>query len=183
MAEFDVDAWLDDYKPRTAVAHVCTRFDLLTEHAEVERKLTEARTDAERRKFAQRIVALEAELAEAEKTFTFADIGGRWLALIGEHPPTKEQLEADPKLDHNPETFPPVAVAESSVEPKLTVRQVERMRERLQMTQWTKIWGATLEANIGMAAVPKSLLAGAVLRLNGSSGRTAARKGSRARSS
>jgi len=183
MADFDVDTWLDDYKPRTATAHICTRFDLLTEHADTERKLVETTADSARRKLAQRIVALETELAEAEKTFTFADIGGRWLALIGEHPPTKEQLETDPKLDHNPETFPAVAVAESSVEPKLTVRQVERMRERLQMTQWTKIWAATLEANIGMAAVPKSLLAGAVLRLNGSSGRTAARKASPARSS
>src|SRR5262245_61934332 len=183
MPDFDVDAWLDDYKPNTATALICTRFDLLAEHTETDGKLTAARTDPERRKLAERVVALEAEIAESEKSFTFADIGGRWLALIGEHPPTKEQLEADPKLDHNPDTFPVVAVAESSAEPKLTVRQVERMRERLQMVQWRKIWAATLEANLGMAMAPKSLLAGAVLRQNGSSGRTAARKASRGRSS
>lgn len=183
MPDFDVDSWLDDYKPRVTEARVCVRWDLLDRYAKTDVKLAEAKTDATRRKLAQEIVALEAEITEAEKVFTFTDIGGRWLALVGENPPTKAQLEGDPNLDHNPETFIPAAIAESSAEPKLTVRQVERMRERLQMTQWQKIWAAVLEANVGMAIVPKSLLAGVVLRSNGESGTTAAPKESPAASS
>jgi hypothetical protein len=184
MPDFDVDAWLDDYQPHTSEARVCTRFDLLTEHTKLEDKLAASGPDGDdRHKLAERIVALETEIAETEKVFKFHDIGGRWLALVGEHPPTKDQLAADPALDHNPDTFPPAVIAESSTEPKLTVRQVERLREKLQMVQWQKIWAATLEANLGMVAVPKSLLAGAVLRLNGASATTAVPKGSPAASS
>lgn len=183
MSDFDVDAWLDDYQPRTSEARVTIRFDLVDEHERTEAKLALATTDAERRKLAEKIMALESEIEASEKVFTFRDIGGRWLALVGEHPPTKDQLEADPKLDNNPETFPPAAIAESSVSPRLTVRQAERLREKLRLPEWQKIWAAALEANLGMVTAPKSLLAGAYLRRNGSSGRTRASKGSRAASS
>jgi hypothetical protein len=180
---FDVDEWLEDLQPRTAEARVTVRYDLIDEHQRLELKLAESSDGDDRHRFAEKIVALEQEIADAEKVFTFADIGGRWLALIGEHPPTKDQLEHDKSLDHNPETFPPAAIAECSVDPKLTVRQVERLREKLRLVEWQKLWAAVLEANLGVAAAPKSLLAGAVLRMNGVSATTPAPVGSPAASS
>jgi hypothetical protein len=172
VTDFDIDTWLDNYQPRTTEAEITVRYDLLDEHQRLELKLAQAGDDEERRRLAEKIVALEDEIGTQTKVFTFHDIGGRWLALIGEHPPTKEQVEGDANLDHNPETFPVHAIAESSIDPKLTVRQVERLREKLRLVEWQKLWAAVLEANLGVAAAPKSLLAGAVLRLNGVSATT-----------
>jgi hypothetical protein len=169
MTDFDVDDWLDHYQPRTSEARIAVRYDLIDEHQRLELKLAESSADTDRRKLAEKIVSLEDEIVAEERVFTFRDIGGRWLALIGEHPPTKDQLGVDSGLDHNPETFPVAAIVESSADPKLTVRQVERLREKLRLVEWQKLWGAVLEANLGVAAAPKSLLAGAVLRLNGAS--------------
>lgn len=183
MTDFDVDAWLDDYQSHTAEARICTRFDLLEQHAKVEQDLMAATTDAKRKTLARKVVKLEADIEAVEKVFTFADIGGQWLDLIGKHPPTKDQLKADGKLDHNPETFPIAAVAASSSQPKLTEDQVRKLRGKLQFVQWQKLWGATLEANLGMVTAPKSVLAGAVLRRNGGSGTTPAPAGSPAASS
>lgn len=183
MTDFDVDAWLDDYQPHTAEARICTRFDLLDQHARLEQDLATATTDAKRRTLARKVVKLEAEIEAVEKVFTFADIGGQWLDLIGKHPPTKDQLVADKNLDHNPETFPIAAVAASSSQPKLTDDQVKKLRGKLQFVQWQKLWAATLEANLGLALAPKSLLAGAVLRRNGGSGTTPAPEESPAASS
>jgi len=179
---WDVDSWLDSYEPKTAEVRIVNRYDLIDEHARLDIKLATV-PEEERRGLAEKIVALEAEIEAAEKVFWFRDIGGQWLALIGDHPPTKDQLETDSGLDHNPETFPPAAVAASSFDPKLSVRQVERLREKLRLPDWQKLWAATLEANLGVAAAPKSLLAGAVLRSNGASETMPARKGSRGRSS
>jgi hypothetical protein len=183
MTAFDVDAWLNDYQPHTAEARICTRFDLLAQHSQLENELEAATKDNQRRALARKVVKLEAEIEASEKVFTFADIGGQWVDLIGKHPPTKEQLDADGSLDHNPETFPVAAIAASSTDPKLTVEQSERLRVKLQFIQWQKLWMATLEANLGMATAPKSLLAGAVLRLNGVSETTPALEESPAASS
>jgi len=183
VTDFDVDAWLDGYQPHTAEARICTRFDLLEQHAKLEQDLATAPTDAKRRTLARKVVKLEAEIEAVEKVFTFADIGGAWLDLIGKHPPTKDQLAADRNLDHNPETFPIAAVAASSSVPDLTEDQVKKLRGKLQFTQWQKLWAATLEANLGLATAPKSLLAGVVLRRNGGSGTTPAPKESPAPSS
>jgi hypothetical protein len=180
---FDVDAWLADYQPHTTEARVCIRFDLIARHTELESDLAVAETDDRRRQLAHQIVELEAEIEAAEKVFVFADIGGQWLDLIGKHPPTQAQLDEDKTLDHNPETFPVVAVAASSSDPKLTVEQCKTLRTKLQFIQWQKLWMATLEANLGMSTIPKSLIAGVVLRLNGASETTPALEESPAASS
>lgn len=174
MIDFDVDAWINDYKPKTVETRICTRYDLLEQHANLEAQLAVETTVARRKTLARKVVKLEAEIEAIEKVFTFADIGGQWMDLIGQHPPTKAQLEVDKNLDHDPETFPVVAIAASSSQPKLTEDQVKRMRTKLQHAQWEKIWGAVLQANLGMVTVPKSVLAGLVLRRNGASGTTSA---------
>jgi len=183
VTDFDVDAWIEDYQPHTVEARICTRFDLLDQHIKLEQDLAAATTDARRKTLARKVLKIEAEIEAVEKVFTFADIGGQWLDLIGKHPPTKDQLAADPKLDHNPESFPIAAVAASSSSPDLTEDQVKKLRGKLQFVQWQKLWAATLEANLGMAIVPKSLLAGLVLRQNGGSETTPAPEESPAASS
>jgi hypothetical protein len=180
---FDVDAWLDDYQPRTVEVRICTRYDLLEQHTRLEQQLAGEQSQSRRKTLARKLVKIETEIEAVEKVFTFQDIGGVWLDLIGKHPPTEAQLKADKNLDHDPESFPVAAVAASAQIPELTLDQVVRLRSKLQFTQWQRLWGAVLEANLGLATAPKSLLAGVVLRQNGGSGTTPARKGSPAASS
>ena len=39
MTDFDVDTWLDGYQPHTAEARICTRYDLLEQHAKLDAQL------------------------------------------------------------------------------------------------------------------------------------------------
>ncbi len=75
---------------------------------------------------------------EASVTFVFEALGRQQFSdLRGEHPPTKEQRtewkkrwlrtgmveHQIPELEHNTDTFPPVLIAASCIEPVMTVGQ------------------------------------------------------------
>lgn len=181
---FDVDEFIADLEPRTAEARVLrVRVDLRERHAALEAELKAAlETDARENReplapqLAEQLAELEAEIEQAETVvFRFRSIGTRkWLDLLAEHPPTKDQLRQKQGLDHNPLTFPVAAVAASSDEPKLTVAQARALESNLDLSEWEKIWQATLAANLGGDGSPKSVLAGTILRLRERSATTAA---------
>jgi len=170
----DIDGWLDDYQPRTATAAVCNRNDLFDEHTAAQAALQTATEPGDVRAAAELVTEIEAKIEAATRTFTFRSVSTlEWANLIAKHPPTDEQLRKDPLADHNAETFPPAAAAASSAD-GLTIPQVETMRRKLRHGEWLKVWGAVLGVNLGVLDVPKSLLAGVVLRQNGGSGTTPA---------
>ncbi len=176
---------------RVATAKVLLRQDLVARHRELEAELAQAiardasTNDPDRAPdISQQIVDLQAEMDAALVEFRFRNVGKKaWADLLAEHPPTKEQRD-QLKTDHNPETFPIAAMAASCTEPAgMTVEAVRRLEAALTDSQFTSLWRACIDANLGGVEVPKSLAAGRILQVNGRSANTAVREASHVLSS
>lgn len=162
---------------RTATARILLRQDLLTQHQQLEADLDAAiqADNAENRTpqapaISQQILDLEAEIDAARIEFRFRSIGHRaWADLMAAHPPTKEQIKALGRIDHNPETFPIAAIAASCVEPAMTVDDVAQLDRALNDTQFNLLLVRCVEANTGGVDTPKSVAAGVIHRVNGRS--------------
>jgi hypothetical protein len=186
MAEGEIsfEDILAEVTARTITVRVLLRQDLLDQHAALEHAL-EAAVQRDRTAWetpmdsvpealaiARQIADLEAEIDEAKRPFTFKAVGRKaWTDLLAAHPPTKEQRAAEPRLDNNPDTFPPAAIAASCTSPKMTVADVRKFEELLDLAQFQMLWGACLEVNVGRGDTPKSLLAGGIARANAALGR------------
>lgn len=176
---------------RTATVRILLRQDLLARHAELERRLGEAISSDDRLNrdpvapdIAREIAELEAELDEARVPFTVRAVSRKqWADLMAAHPPTQQQRQVSPGLDHNPETFPLAALAASAVEPAMTLDAVHRLEAALNHSQFQLLWQATLDVNVGGTGLPKSRTAGLILHRSGGSAGTAAREESLAPSS
>lgn len=174
MADLTVDDLLAEIAPRESVARVLLRQELVARHAELDASLQDAlandareNREPEAPRLAAEIVALEDEMDDARRAFTFRAVGQRrWSDLLAQHPPTKDQRKENPRLDHNPATFPVVAIAASCANPVLTEDQVRLFEDRLDVTQWSLLWAACLDANMGAGNSPKSIVAGAIARAN-----------------
>lgn len=169
-------------KPRTASVRLCLRGDLAREHERLEGELAEARRrDDETNEpnqapaLARRIKDIEAQMRDDETEFVFTAIGTTaWSDLLAAHPPTKEQ-RATMRVDHNPDTFPQEAIAASLVDPAdATVDEVEALRAKLSIGQWSQLWTACLQANVGGETPGESSSASEVLRASGPSSISAA---------
>lgn len=177
-----VDDLLAEIAPREAVARVLLRQDLVAQHTALDARLQEAIADDARlnrdplaHDIAAEIVALEAEMDAARRPFKFRAVGQRkWADLLAANPPTAAQRKDNPRLDHNPVTFPIAAIAASCVDPVLTEAQVYLFEERLDVAQWALLLGACFEANMGAGNLPKSGLAGAIAHTNAELGITSA---------
>lgn len=126
---------------------------------------------------ARAIEALEAEIESSALSLKFGAVSYReWADLLAAHPPTKKQIkEAADRggdwrtrqlVDHNPDTFPAALVAACALEPEMTVEQVQTLADELGPDQFSLLWLACLEINRGGEAAPKSVVAGAILRLS-----------------
>jgi hypothetical protein len=174
MADLTVDDLLAEIAPRETVARVLLRQELVAQHAELEKAMQEAlQEDARENRdpvgpvIAAKVMALESEMDALRRPFTFRAVGQRkWADLLAQHPPTKEQRKIDIRLDNNPDTFPVCAIAASCIDPVLTEDQVRQFEERLDLSQWSLLWTACLEANMGTVSSPKSVVAGAIARAN-----------------
>jgi hypothetical protein len=92
---------------------------------------------------------LRSEVESKTRTLVFESIGRReWSDLLAEHPPTKEQLDRFGELDHNPETFPPVALEASCVEPGMSLEDAQWLMDKLPLGAWNRVWGACLSVNV-----------------------------------
>ena len=186
-----IDDLLAEVSAREVTVRVLLRQDMLAEHARMDAELIDAlNTDAKENRdplgppLARKLVAFEAEIDAAKRAFTFKAIGKRkWADLIAKHQPTKEQTRANPRLDHNPDTFPAAAVAASCVEPVMTLDQATALETALNLAVFDQLWAACLEANVGGGDSPKSLVAGPIVQVSEGLGITRAREVSRAPSS
>lgn len=176
---------------RTATVRILLQQSLVARHAELEARLIDALNGDERElrdpvapDIAREIADLEAELDAARVPFTVRAVSRKqWADLMAANPPTQQQREKSPGIDHNPETFPIAAIAASSVEPVMSVADVRRLEDALNHTQFQLLWQATLDVNVGGVGLPKSRTAGLILHRSGGSVATAAHEGSLAASS
>jgi hypothetical protein len=165
MAEWTLEDFAKAHKPARATARVGFRQDLWDRHARLEAELAQAiredstqNRDPEAPAVADELKALEAQIEAGEQAFTFQSIGkAKWTALIAEHPPLPEHK--DMGSDHNPDTFPPAAMAACAVEPTMTVETAQAMADALNVSQWNRLWSAVLTANLGGGEAPKSAMA------------------------
>ncbi len=180
IADILADAKNVDYV-RVAIAKVLIRQDLLADHADLETELAALTagevglgTSDAAHEVAEKLAALEADIEVARVEFRFRQVGKKtWADLLVTHPPTREQRQARPALDHNPATFPVAAIAASCIDPAMTVDEVGELEQVLNQSQWDALWSKCLEANMGGAEAPKSVAAGLILRRNGASATTA----------
>jgi hypothetical protein len=168
-----IDDLLAEITVREKTVKILLRQDLLDEHARRDAELvatlnadTEENRDPLGPDLAKKLVEFEAEIEAAKRPFRFRAIGKKaWADLLAHHPPTRDQTTANPRLDHNPVTFPIAAIAASCVDPQMTVEQVSKLEERLNLAQFEMLWAGCLDANVGGGVdAPKSLVAGPIAR-------------------
>lgn len=163
----DFEQVLAQIKPKTSTVRVCLRGDLLAAHEQAEAELAEARrTDnsyAKAPEIARRVQELEAEMDASSTPFTFSAVGQKaWTDLLVKHAPSDEQKAEGYEFD--PLTFPQAAMAASSVEPRMTEAQADKLYAAVNFGQWSQLWGTCLAVNVEGSNVPFSAAASAVLR-------------------
>jgi hypothetical protein len=164
-------------RPETT-ARICLRGDLNAEHEALERRLAEldagggqwvpdslsaTRPDeSDRLDLAEKVTAVEREMAEAEVEFRFrASRQSDWRALRDAHPGRPDRSE---RL-FNTDTFPVALVAAAAVEPVIdSLADAESLFEVLSEGQRDRLFTAAWKANNAESDVPKSTLASAVIR-------------------
>ena len=168
---------------RTATVRVLLRQDLAAKHAELDAELTAASArdqlvnEPDRAPaLAADIEALEAEMEAAKVEFRFRSIGRKaWADLLAKHPPSKAQMQADRRTTFDPETFPIAAIAASCIIPEgMDEAAAKRLETALSDAQFSQLWNACIDANLGGVDLPKSLTAGLIRRVSGRSATTAA---------
>jgi len=167
-----VEDLLAEISTRESVARVLLRQDLDAKYRELERELATAlqvddreNRDPEAPKIARQLEELSADIDAATREFRFRAVGRRkWSDLLAKYPPTKDQLKADQSLTFDPARLPAAAIAECSVEPKITIEEAKQLEDRLNDSQFNKLWAAVVDANVGGGDAPKSPIAGLILR-------------------
>lgn len=175
-----IDDLLAEITAREKTVKILLDQALLAEHERLEAELVaELEIDAKENRdavgpgLAQELVEFEDRIQAARREFRFRAIGKKpWADLLAQHPPTKEHTDLNARLDHNPETFPIAAIAASCVDPVMTVEQVQRLEQALNLAQFDKLWGGCLDANVGGGDSPKSWVAGPIARVNAELGIT-----------
>jgi hypothetical protein len=159
-----------------------SRADLADEHELLCVELVAARAaDEEQNRdpvapaIAQRIRDLEVEIAASAWTFTFRGLARqKYRRLLMMFPPSAEQAERLKELglvaEYDDEKFPPAVLAASCVRVEIaaTKEAVEGVDWAEIWDEWstgqtTRLWRTCLAANTGVADVPKSAAASAVI--------------------
>ncbi len=94
---------------------------------------------------------------ESVEVFTFKSIGRyNYDKLVGQHPPTKDQKKQG--MDFNPDTFPPVLVAASCIDPEIPLEDSEAIfaDPNWNGAELRKLFFGALESNTEMGDIPLS---------------------------
>lgn len=154
--------------PETSVS-LCLRGDLDAEWRDLERKLQSASRDvaslgqrSDASILAERIKALEAEMAESQVTFRLrADSAKAWSDFVGTKP-VRAKDETDEAFIGRYFDWMCLLISRVSVEPAMTPEQVAQLCDVLSAAQWDELGNAAWTLNARSVAVPFSLAASAL---------------------
>jgi hypothetical protein len=153
-------------KPREHTVRICVAGDVAAEYDRLEAELTstaqwQPQSMAEANPstaLAERMVALQEQMREAEVEFTFRALGKlAWSDLVAQHPSSieGELVDAD--------SLAPALVAACAVDPEMTPEDVDELFETLNHGQRQKLTEAAWHVNGEATNVPFSLHASAIL--------------------
>lgn len=162
----NIDDIIGSAKLPEQTIRLCMRGDLVAEHADLDAQLKamgdwEPSSLAEsdpRAELAERIAALEVEIAESETAFTFRALGRRKY---------RELLDAnqgEPGTRFNPDTFPRALIAACCADPIVTPTDVDRLFDVLNEGAVETLFMAAFTVNEGLTRVPFSAAASAMTR-------------------
>jgi hypothetical protein len=174
MGKRSIEDVLGAIKVPVRSVSICLDGDLRAEHDDLTRELERVRREAGgkmsdgglAREVAERIKAVEAQMRDSEVTFKF-----RGLTKNG----IRKLFERFPPPDPNPDNLrwnihegASALLAESAVEPAMTVAQADKLADAVDDGVWTELVNAAWVASTGSTTVPFSVRASAMTGDTGS---------------
>lgn len=148
---------------------------LIAEHEELDRQLVELLRTApkslagpppEAREVAERITAIEAELAASVVAFRVRAMGKtKWRKLVAEHTPRPDN-DSDLRAGYNVESFAEVAVRKCVIEPAMDQATWDTFIDDLSDGGYEQLTDAMWKVNRSSVSVPFSRAASATLALS-----------------
>lgn len=102
------------------------------------------------------LAQVEQGMRDASQTFTFKSVGDKTSSdLLAAHPSPKDE-RGNEKYSFDPATYPAALIAAASVDPVMTVEQVETLFDSLNLHQRNQLFNAAFAANNRGVDVPFS---------------------------
>lgn len=172
MSKRSIEDVLGAIKVPVRSVSICLDGDLRAEHDDLTRELERLRRKAggkdsnEARQVAEQIKAVEARMQDSETVFKF-----RGLTKNG----IRKLFERFPAPDPNPENLrwnvhegASALLAESAIEPTMTVAQADKLADAVDDGVWTELVNAAWVASTGSTTVPFSVRASAMTSVTAS---------------
>lgn len=170
----DIDTLLSQARRPEGQVRICLRGDLLSEWAELERKLSESLRDdrlGQANPVTDRMEAIRAEMENAMVTLTFRGLGWKaWADMEAKYPPrtddTGETVMTD-RIGFNADALFAEAIPASLVSPELTAGQLDKLLDTITNGQYDEIVTCIWGLNRSRVSVPFSDLASVVRENSG----------------
>lgn len=174
MSKRSIEDVLGNIKVAVRSVSICLDGDLRAEHDDLTRELERLRREkvdslaggGEVRKVAERIKAVEQQMRDSETTFKFRGLTKNAIRSL---------FERFPPPDPNPDNLrwnihegASTLLAESAVEPTMTVAQAEKLGDMVDDGVWTELVNAAWVASTGSTTIPFSVRASAMTADSGS---------------
>lgn len=156
----DFGKWQKEHTPDRKDIGVCFNRELLYEYEQAAAKVAAIKSATKGELAKEGLPAAEARLEElagqikaAQRILVFQSIGThRWRDLLSEHPPQADYRNVVTTLglpmEFNPDTFVPVAMSESCVEPGMSLEQAEWFCSTFPVSEVDRVFGAVLTCNV-----------------------------------
>lgn len=159
MGDNNDGSWEDEITADEVVVSVCLNRRLFRDYVaarDAADQQTDVADDDETKALLQAVVDAKAAVDGASREFTFGTIDyDRWQELLEAHPPSDEQRAENKYLDYDPDAFPAAAVKAACVDPPLSGKQVDLLRQKLPRDEWRRLWEAAWVTNVGGSSIPK----------------------------
>ena len=154
---------------------LCLAGDLQAQYEDLERELARARgkapsgtlaggANSEAAGIARSIQALQEEMREHTEIFKFRGLARRkYRDLVVAHPPTDEQVEKNPEVDVNWDTFGVALIATCCYSHEMSEEEVGELVDELTAAQYGSLFTAAQAVNVIGLDIPNSYTASAVL--------------------